>query len=32
MFTICDTTEHANELAKKIEEHTDLVAIATQTP
>ena len=31
MFAICDTTEHATELARKIEEHTELVAIATQT-
>jgi len=31
MFAICDTTEHASELARKIEEQTKLVAIATQT-
>lgn len=31
MFAICDNAEHAVTLAKKIEEHTELVAIATQT-
>ena len=31
MFGICDNVEHARELAKKIEEKTDLVAIATHT-
>jgi 4-diphosphocytidyl-2C-methyl-D-erythritol kinase len=31
MFAICDNAEHAAETAKKLEEHTELVAIATQT-
>ena len=31
MFAICDNAEHATAVAKKIEEHTNLVAVATQT-
>lgn len=31
MFVICDNAEHAAETAKKIEEHSELVAVATQT-
>lgn len=31
MFAICDNAEHATAVAKQIEEHTNLVAVATQT-
>jgi 4-diphosphocytidyl-2C-methyl-D-erythritol kinase len=31
MFTICDNAEHAIAVATKIEEHTNFVAVATQT-
>ena len=31
MFAICDNAEHATAVAKKIKEHSNLVAVATQT-